>query len=347
VAGRLLGVGIATPDTLVPQEDVFADFYRHWYADLPQAKDLFANTQVRQRYMAWDPRVAFADGLPGMRRRMRAWEEHALRLGRRCLDQVLTAVDPAEIGSFAMASCTGYAGPTPEVVLAKEFGLPIQLRRTFVGHMGCYAAFNVLKVALDALAARPGERALVLCAEVCSIHVRPTEDTVEQAVVHALFGDAAAALLLGDRPGDHGPRVLRTHTATHYRTGEAMTWRMEDDAFRMTLSPYVPAYLAGTVRQFVEELVRPADLSIPEIRYWGIHPGGPKIVEFVAEQLSLPAAALAPSLAVLAEYGNCSSTTILLILDRILRDQRPAPGEHAVLMAFGPGLTMESALIQF
>ncbi|HET6211670.1 MAG TPA: type III polyketide synthase [Micromonosporaceae bacterium] len=346
MGARILALRAATPTAVVPQDEVFAEFYRDLYADIPNAKDLFAHTQVRRRHMAWDPRVEFGGGFPGMACRMRAWEEHALALGRRCLDGVLAGVDTGSIGTFTMASCTGYAGPTPEMLLAKEFGLPERLRRTFVGHMGCYAAFNALKVALDGLAARPSERALVLCAEVCSVHARP-EATVEQAVVHALFGDAAVALLLGDRPGDNGPRIVRTHTVTHYPTAEAMTWRIEDDAFRMTLSPYVPAYLAGTIRPFVEELLEPAGLGIGDVQHWAIHPGGPKIVEFVGERLGLAASALAPSLAVLAEYGNCSSTTVLLILDRIIVDNRPGPGEYAVLMAFGPGLTMESALVEF
>lgn len=343
---RILALGVAAPDPVVPQDELFAEFYRELYADLPNAKDVFANSQVRRRHLAWDPRVALRDGYPGMARRMRAWEENVLRLGRVCLDGVLAGVDTGSVGSFVLASCTGYAGPTPEVLLAKEFGLSGRLRRTFVGHMGCYAAFNALKVALDALAARPDERALVLCAEVCSVHARP-EVTMEQAVVHALFGDAAVALLLGARPGDTGPRVVRTHTITDYPTTDAMTWRVEDDSFRMSLSPYVPAYLAGAIRPFVEELIAPAGLRLSDVRYWGVHPGGPKIVEFVGERLELPAPALAPSLAVLAEYGNCSSATILLILDRLIRDRRPDPGEYAVLMAFGPGLTIESALVEF
>lgn len=346
MAARILALSVAAPDTVVPQDDVFAEFYADLYTAIPNAKDLFANTQVRRRHMAWDPRVEFANGFPGLSRRMRAWEEHTLRLGRRCLDGVLSGVDTGSVGTFAMASCTGYAGPTPEMVLAKEYGLPERLRRTFVGHMGCYAAFNAVKVALDALAARPQERALVLCSEVCSVHVRP-ESTVEQAVVHALFGDAAAALLLGARPGDTGPRIVRTHTVTHYPTVEAMTWRVMDDAFRMSLSPYVPAYLAGTIGEFVRDLLEPAGLAVDDVPHWVIHPGGPKIVEFVGERLGLPDSALEPSLAVLADHGNCSSTTVLLILDRLIRERRPAPGEHAVLMAFGPGLTMESALVEF
>ena len=318
VTARVLAISTAMPPHLVPQDDVFDGFYSDVYRDVPNAKDLFANTQVRQRYMAWDPRVAFAEGFPPMSVRMRAWEEHVLDLGRRCLAEVLHGVEPAAVGSFAMASCTGYAGPTPELLLAKEFGLPAQLRRTFVGHMGCYAAFNVLKVGLDALAARPDELALVACAEVCSVHVRP-EATAEQAVVHALFGDAGVALLLasGERgdSGGHGPEIVRTHTSTHYATSQAMTWRVEDDAFRMTLSPYVPAYLAETIRPFVLDLIEPAGLGLADIRHWGIHPGGPKIIEFVGTGSGCQSARSCrpsrcwPSTATARPRRSCSSST--------------------------------------
>src|SRR5207237_83396 len=128
---------------------------------------------------------------------------------------VLDGVDAGRVGSYTFVSCTGYAGPTPEMLLAKEFGLRQSLRRTFVGHMGCYAAFNGLKIALDAVAARPAELAMVTCAEVCSVHLRP-EATKEQVVITGLFGDAGATVLLaaadsaGD-PGD-GPLLLGTHT---------------------------------------------------------------------------------------------------------------------------------------
>jgi predicted naringenin-chalcone synthase len=341
MTGRILRIGTAFPAGVVPQDDVFTDFYRELYAALPAAKEIFANTQVRTRHMAWDPRTALRDGIPGLSARMQAWEEHVLRLGRECLTQVLS--DAASVGTFVMASCTGYAGPTPELLLAKEFSLDERVRRTFIGHMGCYAAFNALKVALDALVARPGEDALVLCAEVCSVHLR-TEATVEQAIVHALFGDGAAAVLLSAEDG--GPALIRTHTRTHYETSAAMTWTVRDESFRMTLSPYVPVYLSRTIRSFVEELIEPAGLHLSDVRHWGIHPGGPKIIQLVGEQLDLDAAALAPSLRVLSERGNCSSATILLILEHLLA-QRPRAGEYGVLMAFGPGLTLESALIRF
>lgn len=346
-AARIVALQSASAGPPTSQQELFDGFYKELYAGIPEAETLFTSTRVRQRRLAWTPHLNYAGGFPGMRSRIEAWEHHVLAMGRDSLKAVLTDVDPAQVGSYVFVSCTGYAGPTPDMLLSDEFGLRQDLRRTFVGHMGCYAAFNGLKVALDAVGTRPGELAMVTCAEVCSVHLRP-EATKEQVVVNGLFGDAAATILLGAAgPGTPGPVILGTYTETHGETSAAMTWKVMDDAFRMTLSPYVPLYLSEAIVPFVARLLEPHGLTASDVTHWGIHPGGPKIIDFVADRLSLPARAVEPSVEILGSWGNCSSPTVLLILEHILRDVRPAAGEYGVLMAFGPGLTMESALIRF
>jgi predicted naringenin-chalcone synthase len=344
---RIVGLRAAAAGPAISQDELFTSFYQQLYADVADAEKLFTSTRVEQRWMAWAPAEHYGDGWPGLQRRIEAWEQGVLAMGRETVAGVLDGIAPERVGSYAFVSCTGYAGPTPEMLLAREFGLRQNLRRTFVGHMGCYAAFNGLKVALDALAARPHELAMVTCAEVCSVHLRP-EATKEQVVIAGLFGDAGATVLL-EAAGktDDGPLLLGTHTEAYPETSSAMTWKVMDDAFRMTLSPYVPLYLAEAVRPFVERLLAPHGLDIADVRHWAVHPGGPKIIEFVGDRLDLPGTALEPSLEILRTWGNCSSPTVLLILDHILRTSHPAPGEYGVLMAFGPGLTMESALVRF
>lgn len=345
---RIVGLRTAEAGPPVSQAELFKGFYKELYAEIPDADKLFESSLVKQRRLAWQPMRDYADGFPGMQSRMEAWERHVLAMGRESAGAVLKEIDDiGDVGSYTFVSCTGYAGPTPDMLLSREFGLRQNLRRTFVGHMGCYAAFNGLKVALDSVTARPKEYAMVTCAEVCSVHLRP-EATKEQVVVNGLFGDAAATLLLAGPDGEaEGPVVLGTHTETHGETVHAMTWKVMDDAFRMTLSPYVPLYLAEAIEPFVDRLLEAHGLQVGDIAHWGVHPGGPKILEFVHDRLRLPDDALAPSLAILGSWGNCSSPTVLLILDHILREVRPAAGEYGVFMAFGPGLTMESALIRF
>lgn len=343
----VIGLEIAAPPLVLEQEELFETFFKSRYSTVPDAAELFQASRVRRRHCAWDPRKTFSSGSPGLRARMEAWERVTMELGRRTLGALVKDPDRQRVGAMVMASCTGYVGPGPDLLLAKELGLSTTLRRTFVGHMGCHAAFNALKLAMDSLAARPDEDVLVNCTELCMLHVLP-DATKEQVVIHALFGDASASVRLraAARAGP-GPQLLRSHTETIYETSDAMTWRVLDEAFQMTLSPYVPFVLSESLDGFLRRLLEPAGLTRQDIQHWGIHPGGPKIVQLVADRLQLTEAQQRASWHILSEYGNCSSATILLILKELMSVERPRPGEHCVLMAFGPGLTMEGLLLRF
>jgi predicted naringenin-chalcone synthase len=75
---------------------------------------------------------------------------------------------------------------------------------------------------------------------------------------------------------------------------------------------------------------------------WAVHPGGPRILDVVRDRLELPPEALDASRRVLAEHGNCSSPTVLMIVDAM----RPARPRHVLAMAFGPGLTLYATLLR-
>lgn len=343
---RILKLETTTPPVAWSQRELWDTVFSKWYADIPDAESLFMNTTVEQRHTSWDPKD-LAARVPSTAERIEMWAESTMEMNRRLLTRVFETVDKDRIGSFVMATCTGYVGPTPELQLAGEFGLSSGLRRTFIGHMGCYAGFNIIKTALDAIAARPDELVLANATEVCSVHMRP-EASREQVVTHALFGDASATLVLGDvDAGGEGPVICRTRTETVYETTDMMTWTVTDTGFRMTLSPYVPFILGEKVGPLVDALCAEEGISRDDIAWWGIHPGGPKIVDFIGQEMKLADSQIRASRHVLANYGNCSSSTILLVLDEILKTDQPEPGDYGVLMGFGPGLTMESLLIRF
>jgi predicted naringenin-chalcone synthase len=75
-----------------------------------------------------------------------------------------------------------------------------------------------------------------------------------------------------------------------------------------------------------------------------VHPGGPRVLESVQRALGLPADALEDSHAVLRDHGNMSSPTVLAILERRLA--RDAHAWPCVMLAFGPGLTAEAAVLR-
>ena len=209
--------------------------------------------------------------------------------------------------------------------------------------MGCYAALPALATVANAADAR-GETSLLLCVELTTLHVQPAARDLEQIVAHALFGDAAAAAAV--RAGGAGLELVDVLVRTDPSTAALMRWDVTDAGFRMGLSPKVPDALRDHVAPVVDELLRRNGVPRDGVRHWIVHPGGPAILDVVAETLGLDDDALEHSRATLRDIGNCSSATVLHILERTLANGDPSAGDHLVMLAFGPGLTLYSLLLR-
>ncbi|HEX6970368.1 MAG TPA: 3-oxoacyl-[acyl-carrier-protein] synthase III C-terminal domain-containing protein [Micromonosporaceae bacterium] len=342
----IAGLGVALPGAS-GQDELWRGYFAGHFTGATRnlAERIFANSGVITRQAAVNPLVEDVSGW-STERRMRRYLAEALPLGKEAVGRALAdaGLSPADIGLFVVCSCTGYATPGLDILLARDMGLPADTQRLFVGHMGCYAALPGLATARDFVAAR-GRPALLLCAELPSLHIQPSSvrmDT-QQIVAHALFSDAATAVVLA--PGRSVGYALREVAAvTDPSTADHMTWEVTDTGFRMGLSPRVPQVLAEHVPGLVARLLGRHGLTVAEVDGWAVHPGGPRILNVVERELALPAAALRDSRGTLADHGNCSSPTVLLILDR-LRRAAPRP-RRVVMLAFGPGLTLYAALLE-
>lgn len=343
----LTGAGYAVPEAM-NQAGLWADFFRGHYAGDRVAERIFASSAITTRHGVADPRVVDVSSW-STGQRMARYVDEAPRLGKAALAQALAAadLDPTDIGLFTVASCTGYSTPGLDLVLARDMGMDATVQRLFVGHMGCYAALPALGAAADFVVAR-GRPAVVLCVELTSLHIQPATDDPSQMVAHALFSDAAAAVVLepgssgvgGSRPG--GLTFVDMVAVADHSTADHMTWDITDLGFRMGLSPQVPSVLARHVGGVVRDrLLAPHGLTPADVTGWAVHPGGRRILEVVEERLELPAPAMKASYEILDQYGNCSSATVLMVLERL-----PATPGPVVAMAFGPGLTLYACLLQ-
>jgi predicted naringenin-chalcone synthase len=181
---------------------------------------------------------------------------------------------------------------------------------------------------------------------VCSLHLSPSDDA-ESLTSFALFGDAAAALLIGHGADATGPEIVDTYCAADFASADQMSWTITDQGFVMGLSPRVPVSLRRNIAGVVEGLLAPHGLRASDITHWITHPGGPSILTVIQRQLELSDEQMALSWQTLRDHGNCSSATVLLILEALLRSGKPRRGEWGVMMAFGPGLTLETCLLRF
>lgn len=345
----LAGLGAAFPPSTA-QSRLWREFFAEHYRGVRSASRIFEHAGVEHRHAAVNP-LAEDVSAAGTGARMSRYVTEAMPLGRAAVTAALAdaGLEPDEVGLLAVVSCTGYATPGIDILLARDLGLPSAVQRLLIGHMGCYAALPGLAAASDFVSAR-GRPAVLLCVEVTSLHIQPPTRDASQVVAHALFSDAAAALVLRPAAGGYGHaptglEVVDLAATTDSSTADQMTWDVTDHGFRMGLSARVPDSLSAQLPGMVGELLDRHDLGPADVAGWAVHPGGPRILDVVQKELGLPAEALAASRQTLREHGNCSSATVLVVLQEVLA-RGIRPGGHVVALAFGPGLTLYGVLLR-
>jgi predicted naringenin-chalcone synthase len=297
-------------------------------------------------FLPGDP-GAGSEGGPTTGERMRVYAADAgpltLRAARQALEQA--RLRPADVTHLVTVSCTGFAAPGVDLALVSGLPLPATVLRTHIGFMGCHGALNGLRVASAFCGADPTAVVLLCAVELTSLHYHYGWDP-QKIIANALFGDGAAAVV-GTGMGEAGPtgagawRLRATGSCVVPDSADAMTWTIGDHGFEMTLSRRVPALIARHLRPWLTGWLESQGVKLEEVASWAVHPGGPRILEAVAEALGLPHEATADSRAIFAEFGNMSSPTVLFILERMRRRQAPRP---CVALGFGPGLVAEAAL---
>lgn len=345
----IIGLATGVPDARYGQRDI-AEYFSKLQTDDPRRaraiRFVFDRAGVGYRHMIIDEH--FYTRTQTTQERNDLYMAESVVLGERTIQKGLDAagIRPDQIDDFIVVSCTGVRVPGLDLLLAERLGMRHDLQRTCVLGMGCYGAFPGLRTARQAVTNQPGRLALVLSLEICSVHMQMV-DTPESVVSSALFADGAAMALVGDGQGKLMPRMLHSATFSDYSTLDHMTFDLTDQGFRMYLSSYVPDLLASQIESFVAGLLDSHELRNEDVRFWGIHPGSTKIVDYVQDRLKLADEQVEFSHQILYEYGNMSSPTILFVLDRIQECGNPEPGDYGVLLAFGPGLTMEGLLVQW
>ena len=343
VTPTINGSGWAAPGPM-DQGELWDGFFADHYGDSRIARAVWRRSGVQTRHGVADPRIEDVSSWD-TEARMRRFVAEALPLGKAALTDCLADADllPEEVDQLTVVSCTGYATPGLDVLLARDLGMRPDVQRLHIGHMGCYAALPGLATVADGASAR-AQRTILLCMELTSLHLQPADDDVEQMVAHALFSDAAAAVAV--TPEGSGLEVVDLISRTDLAGMDLMSWDVTNLGFRMRLSSSVPSVLAGHAAAVLGDLLDGNGVKRDEVARWAVHPGGPRIVDIVADRLGLNDEQVADSRAVLRDHGNCSSATLLLILNRMTARGDLAPGEHVVAMAFGPGLTLYAALLR-
>jgi predicted naringenin-chalcone synthase len=285
---------------------------------------------------------------PSTRDRLEVFQKHALPLSIEAIEKIFSAdITANDITHLIVVCCTGMYAPGLDIELVKALKLRPDVHRTAINFMGCYAAFNALKIADAFCRSDRKSKVLVVCTELCSLHFQ-REASEDNLLANALFADGCAAVLVeAESSSQLQLEVLGFHNDLSVDGDQDMAWRIGDLGFEMKLSSYVPDIIRSGIKNLTNGLLAKTQTNNGAVQHYAIHPGGKRILEVIEQELSISHEKNDAAYYVLKNYGNMSSATVLFVLKTLLEKFSNANvGENILSFAFGPGLTMESMLLK-
>jgi alkylresorcinol/alkylpyrone synthase len=350
---RIAAVGHAFPPHHYDQETLIAAFRELWnkrHYNPERLERLHKNVMVGSRHLAL-PLADYAT-LDTWGKANDAWIRVAQEVGAQAVRQTLAdaGIPIADVNAFYTVTVTGVATPSLDARLMNRLRLPTQIKRVPIFGLGCLAGAAGVARAADYLAGHPGEVVVLLSVELCSLTLQPEDLSIPNLIASGLFGDGAAAVVLvGDERDEAaaGPRVLASASSFYYDTERVMGWDISEKGFQVVLSAEVPEMVRRHLRADVDAFLAGQGLTRADIASYVAHPGGPKVLEAMQEELELPPEALAVTWRSLRDVGNLSSTSVLLVLEETMASHRPPAGSYGLLLAMGPGFCSEVVLLQW
>jgi alpha-pyrone synthase len=360
----ITSIGIANPKNKFEQATIAEFMVRAMQLDESEArklKALYRATGIESRYSVLEDygrqnRFEFysndkdMEPFPSTKDRLAVFRKHAIGLSIESVKACLfkhSDFSVEDITHLIVVSCTGMYAPGLDIDLIKELKLKPTIERTCINFMGCYAAFNAMKLAQTFCESKEDAKVLVVCTELCSIHFQKTNNE-DNWLANSLFADGAAALLIEATPRKGLNLKQEAFYCDLAMNGEQdMAWSVGDLGFEMRLSSYIPEVIRGGIKKLTNSLLGKLSKKLEDVSYFAIHPGGKRILEVIEEELGLGKEKNKFAYQVLRNFGNMSSPTVLFVLHEMCSSFNGVDnGKEILSFAFGPGLTMESMLLK-
>jgi alkylresorcinol/alkylpyrone synthase len=358
-APAILAAATALPPNVIEQESIatllkalWGDKYdqsRRWRSTFEQIQ---RSVRIDRRYLALP--VSEYPALDSFAKTNAAYTRVAPELGAAAAQSALAAagITARDVDHLFFVTGTGIATPSLDARIVNQLGMRSDVRRTPIFGLGCAGGVAGIVRAADVLRGFPGQVAMVVSAELCSLTLQRTDDSVANIIASALFGDGAAAVLLGgahlaNRGAGISPRVIATRSVFYPDSEGMMGWEVVDSGFKIVLSPAIPDLVREHLGGDVDAMLTEHGLARSAISHWIAHTGGNRVLEAIATALDLPPGALDRSWRLLAATGNLSSASVLFVLRDLIDARAARSGEYGLMLAMGPGFCAELALLRW
>lgn len=302
---------------------------------------------IQTRFIAVPPAQLIS--APSLDHRNQQYVHHAVVLSEQAAARALSAagVIPENVETVIPVSCSGYMMPSVDARLINRLGLRTSARRIPITELGCSAGVAALGLGAELLRHARSGVVLVVSVELCSLCLQVTEPSPADIMGAILFGDGAAATVLSAGQAGVAPEIIGARSVLLRDTLDELGMRLTTTGLRLELSIALPRLLEIHLRPVVEGFLNDHGVGLADLRFYAIHPGGPKVLDAVAASLQLADHALRASWGVLEQYGNMSSASVFFVLRELQKIAPPAQRDLGLMIAFGPGLTCELVLLRW
>jgi alkylresorcinol/alkylpyrone synthase len=328
-------------------ESMLRDLASAWQLRPERLVSILEHTCIESRHTVYPPDAVLAAHTLGERNR--DYVRTSIELGEHVVCRALETAGLAaeQIDAFITVSCTGFMLPSVDSYLFNRLGMSPHIRRLPITELGCAAGAVGLTRAWEQLQVQPDCRVLLLSIELPSLTFQPNDRRLMQLVSSMLFSDGAAAVVVSGGKAGRGPSLLGSLSYTIPGTLGEMGYELDEDGFHIILSAAVPELIRSTIRPQVENLLDEHGLSMANLRWFAMHPAGPKVLELVEKELCLKPEQLAASWTIMRRYGNMSSASVLFVLEEMMRMNAARSGDLGIIVAFGPGMSGEIVLCRW
>jgi len=347
---RILSAATAVPPHVLHRQDAkqFAKaFFASGHADIDRLLPVFDSADIDRRYIC-NPLDWFTSP-KSFREKNDDYIHWSVELGSQAATRALdrAGLKPADVSYLIFVSTTGLATPSIDARLIGHMGMGEHTRRTPIWGLGCAGGVAGLSHAHHHALGHPESITLLVAVELCSLTFHFGDKSKSNLVASALFGDGAAAAVVGGNQveGD-GLEIIDTESTLWPGSTGVMGWDFEADGMQVVFSKDIPSIVLRESKRNITDFLARQELTLDQIGFFVAHPGGAKVIAAYEEALSLGPGAMQGARDVLREYGNMSSASMLFVLDRLLAENQLRPGERGLATALGPGFSSELVLLE-
>jgi len=322
-----------------------------WLEDQDQrfvrkAVKIFEGAQVDKRFAIMPPKEVFTK--TSFEEKNKLYEAAAKKHGKAVLEKAIDQANwaPESLDYIITVSCTGIMIPSLDAFLINELNLKQNIIRLPITEMGCVGGVSAMLYAFQFLKSNPDKRAAIVSFESPTATLQHEDKSMTNIVSSAIFGDGAACVLLSSDETQSGVEIIAEQMYHFYDNTHMMGFDLTNNGLKMILDIEVPDTIAEHFPHIIYPFLEQHNLSIEDVSHLIFHPGGKKIIQTVEDLFGALGKNINHTKAVLKQYGNMSSATVLYVLKAFMDEPQPK-GSYGMMLSFGPGFTAQNLLLKW